>query len=332
VQFHRLAVFGTLVVVIAGTGLANHQFLSVVNLTTVASGAVPVALITMGMVFLLISGSFDLSVGYAVAFLSVVGTILINHLGSGGGIVAIVLIGMIIGAVNGLIVCGIGVNSLVTTLGTGYVLYGLASVIQGNTTPTLNHPWLTQAATASAGSIPVPVWVFIAFLFVGGYLSRTVLGRSIFAVGGNPEAARYNGIRVNYVRFVPFVFMGLLASIAALIEIGFIGGGMSTIASDWPLQAIAGAVVGGVSLAGGSGSVTAGVIGAALIAIVGDVLVFLNVNSTYEDVVVGVIIVIAVAVDVRLRRRFSSRVREFTTSVKAEVAEVAEVRDDGGEA
>ena len=310
-ELHKVAVLGTLILIMAGTGAYNPTFLSIGNLTTVASGAAPVALITMGMVFLLISGSFDLSIGYLVAFLSVVGTMLLNDLGTLPGVLVILCLGILAGSVNGLIVCGIGVNSLVATLGTGYVLYGSASVIEGNSTPTLVHATLSNIATTSAGDISVPVWIFIGFLFVGAYLSRSVLGRSMFAVGGNMEAARYNGIRVNHVRFVPFVFMGLLGAIAALMEIGFIGGGLSTIGGDWALEGIAGAVVGGVSLAGGSGSVTAGVVGAALIAIVDDVLVFLNISSSYEYVVVGVIIVVAVAADVRLRRRFTSRVRSL---------------------
>jgi len=299
----RAAVPSCLIALAVFLAISNSHFLTLTNVTNIGSSIAPTAVVAMGMALLLISGNFDLSVGGIGAFCVIVGAKAINSTGLLPGLAIILAVGLMCGAVNGLIVVRVGVNSLVATLGTGYALTGMAAVLSGASPITLNHTTLSNAINASPARIPVSVLILVGVIVLASLFSHTIAGRALYAVGANRDAARYTGVPVERISFIPFLLTGLFASVAAIIDLGFVGGGLPTTGSDWALTAIAGAVVGGVSIAGGEGSIAAAVVGMVLIGVVQNGLVLLNINSNYQDIVLGVIIVSAVAVDVRVRAR-----------------------------
>lgn len=301
----KLAVPGVLLLFVAYMGASSPVFLQGNNLINIASTISPITIVAMGMALLLISGNFDLSVGGVGAFGVVAGSLIINHAGTLAGVLALLVIGLFCGAINGLIVTVVGVNSLVATLGTGYIWSGLAYVLAGSSPITLSTNDLPDAITYAPGGIQVSVIIALAMIGIAFWYSRTIAGHSLYAVGANREAARLAGVPVTLVSFIPFVLTGLFAAVASIVTIAFIGGGVPETGADWALEAIAAAVVGGISITGGEGSVFAAVIGMALIGVVQNGLVLLGINSNLQTVVLGVVIILAVAADVRFRQRLS---------------------------
>jgi ribose/xylose/arabinose/galactoside ABC-type transport system permease subunit len=182
---------------------------------------------------------------------------------------------------------------------------------------TLTTNDLPDLITYSPGGIQVSVLITVAVIAIAFWYSRTIAGHSLYAVGANREAARLAGVPVTLVSFVPFVLTGFFAAIACVITIAFIGGGVPETGTDWPLEAIAAAVVGGISITGGEGSIFAAVVGMALIGVVQNGLVLLGINSNLQTVVLGVIIIVAVAADVRFRRRFGGTARQRATGFQS---------------
>jgi ribose/xylose/arabinose/galactoside ABC-type transport system permease subunit len=304
----RLAVPITLLLFVAYVGASEPNFLTAGNFANIGSSVSPIAIVAMGMGLLLISGNFDLSVGGVGAFGVVAGSLIINDSGTAVGVVAVLAIGLLCGALNGTLVTVVGVNSLVATLGTGFVWSGMAYVLAGSSPVILNSNVLANAITSDVGGVPVSVIVWISVVAVTLWYSRTIGGKSLYAVGANREAARLAGVPVRLVSFIPFVLTGLFAGAAALVTIAFVGGGVPETGSDWPLEAIAATVVGGISITGGEGSVFAAVIGIVLIGVVQNGLVQVNINTNLQTVVLGIIIIAAVAADASFRRRLRSSI------------------------
>ncbi len=301
----KLAVPGVLLLFVAYMGISSPVFLQGSNLINIASTISPITIVAMGMALLLISGNFDLSVGGVGALGVVAGSLIINHAGTLAGVMALLVTGLLCGVINGFIVTIVGVNSLVATLGTGYIWSGLAYVLAGSSPITLSTNDLPNMITYAPGGIQVSVIIALAVIAIAFWYSRTIAGHSLYAVGANREAARLAGVPVTLVSFIPFILTGLFAAIASIVTIAFIGGGVPETGTDWPLQAIAAAVVGGISITGGEGSIFAAVVGMALIGVVQNGLVLLGINSNLQTVALGIVIILAVAADVRFRQRFS---------------------------
>jgi ribose/xylose/arabinose/galactoside ABC-type transport system permease subunit len=297
-----------LLLFVAYVGATEPHFLSGGNLANIGSSVSPIAICAMGMGLLLISGNFDISVGGIGAFGVVAGSLIINSTDTAAGVMATLVIGLLCGVLNGVLVTVVGVNSLVATLGTGFVWSGMAYVLAGSSPVTLNSNALGNAITTTVVGVPVSVIVWAAVVAVTFWYSRTIGGKSLYAVGSNREAARLAGVPVRLVSFVPFVLTGLFAGAAAVVTIAFVGGGVPETGSDWPLTAIAAAVVGGISITGGEGSIFAAVIGMVLIGVVQNGLVQININTNLQTVVLGIIIIGAVAADASFRRRLRSSI------------------------
>lgn len=310
-HLRRLRVSPVLLVLIALTvalTFAQSSFLTVGNIGNLTLASSLIGIVTMGMLLLLVSGNFDLSVPGMVQLTSVLAAPLINHNGIAVGILASLVLGTVLGLVNGFVVTVLKVNSLIATLGSGLAFGGIALLATGSTPIPLNQLALTTFVNGKALGIPWPVYVFASVAVVTGWLLHfTVLGRQIRAVGTNVEAARYAGVRIERVRVVPFVVTGLYSAISAVLLVGSIASGDPSAAGTWSLDAIASAVVGGVSIAGGIGTVGMAVVGLLLINIIRNGFNLLNVDSNYEVVVTGIILVGAAAVDSVVRRRATRR-------------------------
>ncbi len=284
--------------------LSTSTFGTVANLTNVLQQVSMVGIISMGMAMLLVSRNFDLSVGGIVVLSAVIGANVVNDAGVGAGVAVTLVCATLLGVVNGLIVTVLRVNSLVATLGTGLVYSGFALVVSGASPVVLEGRGLSDFMGDKVLEIPVPAIIFaLVILFSTWLLHGTVAGRRIFAVGSNPEAARYAGIRVGPTVFLPFLVTGLYCGIASTILMGLLNSASPTTAAAWPLDAIAAAVIGGVSIAGGRGNIGMAVVGILLIGTVENGFNLLGVDPNYRGIFTGAVIVAAVAADQFLRTR-----------------------------
>jgi ribose/xylose/arabinose/galactoside ABC-type transport system permease subunit len=289
-------------------GSPVNNFLNVHTLIQMATDASGFAIMGVGATIVIISGGIDLSVGAIYALAGVTMAMVLRTVAPDGGASAVILgflvctaVSLLCGVANGLMVIGLGVHPFIITLGTMWMLRGVAFVISRAESILVPHS-LTAVAKASLGMgealYPVPLLVTVAVTVIGGfYLRRTVMGRHIFAVGGNAEAARYAGLSVNRIRLGVYVLSGLTAGIAAFLGAAFYGSATSSDANGYELYVIAAAVVGGASLIGGRGSALSATLGAVLIVTIRQAIRTLHLDQNYEWIIIGAAMIIAVVLD-----------------------------------
>ncbi len=302
--FRREGMLLVLLLLMAGMAMANPRFLTPRNLTNVALQSSVTAIVAMGMTFVLISGGIDLSVG-SVAGLAAVLLAGLTHDSGWPEWVALliaVLVGLGFGTLNGLVITRLRVDAIVVTLGTWYIARGLVQAYVGDKSPTA--PAFTQFLGAGQlGAVPVPVLIALAIALSSHlFLTRTVLGRYCFSIGGNERAARLSGINVERCRLIYFIMCALFASIAAIIMTGRLYAVEAGAGSGLEFAAPAAAVVGGTSLYGGRGSILNAIVGSLIIGVIANGLNLTSTSFYWQQVAIGGVIVLAVAVDT-LRRR-----------------------------
>jgi ribose transport system permease protein len=290
------------------SGASVNNFLNVHTLIQMATDASGFAIMGVGATIVIISGGIDLSVGAVYALAGVAMAMVLRAAGPmssvatvGLGLLTCLSIGTACGLANGLMVIGLGVHPFIITLGTMWMLRGVAFVVT-HAESILVPQALTSVAKAQLGLgtalYPVPLLAMLAVAVVGGvYLSRTVMGRHIFAVGGNAEASRYSGLSVGRVRVGVYVLSGLTAGLAAFLGAAFYGSATSSDANGYELYVIASAVVGGASLVGGKGSAVGATLGALLIVMIRQAIRTLHLDQNYEWIIIGSALILAVVVD-----------------------------------
>jgi ribose transport system permease protein len=256
----------------------------------------------------IISGGIDLSVGSIYALSGVTMALVLRHLGPMGGpatalvgLAVCVGIGLACGILNGALVVGLRVHPFIITLGTMWILRGIAFV-ESKAESILVPPSLTAVTKTSlglsAGLYPVPMIAMLIVTIIGAiYLTRTVMGRHIFAFGGNLEASRFAGLPLTRIQVGVFAVSGLTAGFAAYLGASFYGSASSGDAQGYELYVIASAVVGGASLIGGKGSALGATLGALLIVLIRQSIRTLHLDQNYEWIVIGCAIIVAVVVD-----------------------------------
>ncbi|WP_217578281.1 ABC transporter permease [Mesorhizobium sp. GbtcB19] len=322
----KLRTFIALIAVLVFFSIAAPNFLSAANLILMAKHVALNAFLAMGMTFVIITGGIDLSVGSIVGLCGMVaGYLVLNGIDLQIGytvyfnVVEIALItlavGILIGAVNGLLITRLNVAPFIATLGTLYVARGLALLSSdGRTFPNLvGKPELGTTGFGYLGAgkllgLPVSIWILVVVALGAAYLARyTPLGRHIFAVGGNERASRISGVRVNMVKMFVYMFSGFCAAIVGLIISSELMASHPATGESFELNAIAAAVLGGTSMSGGRGTIGGTIVGAFVIGILSDGLVMMGVSSFWQMVIKGLVIIVAVVVD-QAQRRLQSRV------------------------
>jgi ribose transport system permease protein len=255
---------------------------------------------------LLIAGQFDLSVGSGIAFVSVVMAYLVTNQGwsEWTGAFMVVLAGLGIGVVNGFLVTVVGVNALIATLGMLAALSGLAKVISDGQTLILSG-FGTLGTSRPFANIPVPVVIVVAIVAIFWFVMRyTVFGRSMYAIGSNPAAARLTGIRSRQLIFVGFVLSGLCVALGGLINVSQLGAATPLAGLGYELQVVTAVILGGASLAGGRGTVLGTALGLLIIGVLNNGLILLNVDPFWQEVARGGLLIGAVSFD-QLRIRLT---------------------------
>jgi len=299
------------------TGEPVNNFLNSYTLIQTATDASFFAIMAVGATIVIVSGGIDLSVGSIYALAGVTMAMLLRSLGPLPGVQTVLLgllccvvVGLLCGLANGAMVVGLRVHPFVITLGTMWILRGIAFVAS-KAESILVPQALTGVAKASLGLkeslYPVPMLAMLAFAVVGSvYLTQTVMGRHVFALGGNIEASRFSGLRIGRIQTGVFALSGLSAGLAAFLGASFYGSASCADATGYELYVIASAVVGGASLSGGKGHAINAMLGALLIVLIRQSIRTLRFDQNYEWIIVGCAIIVAVVLD-QSGARFAAR-------------------------
>ena len=281
--------------------IANSRFLSLANFMNIFQQVAVVAIAAFGMTWVILLGEIDLSVGSIIAVAGMVGA---QSLALGTGFTAALLItvaaGAILGAVNGLLTARLLLPSFIVTVATMSIYRGLVSLPTGGAPLMISDPnWQAIGASHFLG-VPLIIWILLV-LFLANHiaLSMTVFGRETYLTGGNREAALYSGIRVNRIKIIIFTLSGVMSAIAGIL----LYSAQTNAGLSYELDAIAAAVLGGTSLSGGVGTMPGTLIGALIIGVLNNGMNMLSVPYFYQLIVKGVVIIIAVWLDVRAKRR-----------------------------
>jgi ribose transport system permease protein len=300
-QFGLIWVF---ILLLIAAAIAYPGLFQFANIRNIVSQSAPVGITAAGMTFVIIGCGFDFSVGSIVALSAVVFANRADVTGLWGAAAIVMLCSVVCGAINGAIVTRLKVNPFVATLGSGSMFGGAAYIFSNNAPQTPNDPSFQYLGTQAWFGWPIASWLLIVVLLGGGFLlSRTVYGRSIYAIGGNSEAARLSGLRVDLLRASTYVISALSAGVAGLILTSRLGLGQADMGGSISLDAIAIVVVGGTSLLGGEGKMWRTAIGLLLLSTLTYLFDSLAVSTSYQLVVKGAIVVAAVALDVFARSR-----------------------------
>ena len=307
------------IAITALVALLAGNFTSPANLQNISRNFSYIALISLGMTVVIITGGIDLSVGSVTALVAVSTMIAMRWLGTTpvasipyADLVLPVLFGLLlaaaIGLANGLLIASVGLSPFVTTLGSLSICRGLTYVITQGRGQAPSGPDIDAflaLTNGRVGGLPAPVIYMLACALILGFaLHQTGWGRHLFAVGGNETAAMRNGVRVTRIKVGAYVLSSLSAGLAGILLAGWLGSAPANLAAGYELRVIAASVIGGANLAGGSGGPVGAVVGSALIEVIRNGLVLGRVDAYWQDAFIGLIVILAVLVD-RLRTRAS---------------------------
>lgn len=289
--------------------MATPAFASQKNIMNLLRQSSIIGIISAGMTFVIISGNFDISVG-AVAALS--GAVTMKLATSGVNIflamAAALLVCAGVGLVNGFVVAKIGIPSLITTMAMVSIVKGSMLMLTGGYPITETFTFLDTLGNGYFLGIPIPVIVFaITVLIAWVVLSKTRFGRHVYSVGGNAEASRLNGINVDSYKIKVFMINAVLAGIAGIVLVGRMGTASPAAGDGYDMDAIASVVIGGTSVAGGSGSPIKTVVGVLMMSVINNSFNLLGVDMYFQYIFKGLIILVAVGIDSYSKKKLASR-------------------------
>jgi ribose transport system permease protein len=284
--------------------ITSSSFLTKTNLLNILDQQTSLGIIACAGTLVIIAGAFDLSVGAMYALGGVVAAQLANHIGVPEGIVLGILGGALLGGVNGVAVGVFRINPFIATLASAIIFGGLGLIVSNEALITVTKPSFQSFGSADFLGVRLTTWIFIAFaLAMGLLLQRTKFGRYVYACGGNEEAARLSGVRVGMVRMAVFVLSGVASTLAGALFAARVGVGDSSVGTALTLSAVAAIVVGGTSIWGGEGAIWRTIVGLFFLALIDNGFNLLGVDTKYQQVVQGTIILVAAGVDAYARRQ-----------------------------
>lgn len=294
---------------VVGVATAGDRFASVDNVMTILRLASGIGVVAIGMTFVITGGGIDLSVGAIVALASIWATTtgtqgMADSIGWVAMVFAALVVGAICGAINGILVAYGKIVPFIATLAMLAAARGLAEIISDRKTQIIRNRGFADFFGAEPLGVPVIVVIFLVVAAGGWFLlNRTTFGRRTFAVGGNPEAARLAGIKVQRHTVYLYTLLGTTCGIGAVILMSRTTTGTSTHGTLWELDAIAAVVIGGTLLSGGRGTVTGTLFGVLIFTVLTNVFTLNNLSISAQAVAKGVIIVIAVLLQQRIANR-----------------------------
>lgn len=301
VNIYRSVMILVLISLIAS--VLSPSFLSLTNLFNIFKQITVAGIVGLGMAFVILTGGIDLSVGSILGLSGVMAAGVLKSTGSAYLAVGVALgIGLVCGVLNGFWVARCKIPPFIATLGMMILLRGCILVYTKGSPIPIKSDLFKFFGKGEIFAIPIQVIILIILYIVAHFiLSQTRFGRSIYAFGGNKEAARLSGIPVIKTEWMAYVINGLMCGIAAVILTARLGSAQSTTGTGIEMDAIAAVILGGISLSGGVGYVLPTVVGAMIMGIIDNILTLLNVNPHATNIVKGLVILIAVLVDKKVK-------------------------------
>lgn len=288
-----------LIILCVVISVITPRFLTVTNVLNVFTQVSVNAIIAVGMCFVILTGGIDLSVGSTLAITGAVAATLVkSNTNTFVTIIAVLIIGALIGLFNGILVSKGKIQAFIVTLATMTVFRGVTYVYTKGTPISGLSSDFTVIGNGKLAGIPLPV-ILILFVVLGAWyvLDQTRYGRYVYAVGGNEDSARLSGINTDKIKALVYVICGATAALSGIVVTSRIGSASPNAGSGFELDAIAAVVLGGTSLSGGEGSVIGTIIGAMIIGVLNNGLNLMNVSPFYQLIVKGFVIILAVILD-----------------------------------
>lgn len=301
----NIAIIGGLLVLCVFLTFMSDSFLTQSNLMTLLRQMTNNVFLTLGVMMCIIIGGIDISVGSVFALGGTVAAGMIAHYNM--PIAVSIFIGLLAGAAcgafNGFFVSVVKVPAFIATMAMLNIARGISYLMTNAEPIRCTEKAFTKLGTGRLGILPLPViyavvWIVIVWLF----LNKTRMGRYVYAVGGNIEAAKFSGINIKVVQFTVHTISGFLAAWAGIVMAARMYSGQPAVASGWEMDAVAASALGGVSLMGGSGSVVSAMIGVMIIGVLKNGLNLMNVNSFWQLIIQGLVVLAAVSVDMVKQR------------------------------
>lgn len=285
------------VFIVFAVALGNQGFLSSTNLLNILRQASIVAVMAVGMTFVIAAAEIDLSVGSVAGLASITAAIAISHFGTFPGVLAGLAVGAVVGAINGALVAIVRIPSFLVTLAMMGIAVGVAQwVTRSAPQPILDSTFNTVFGSGNIGPLPgLVVWMGIAVAIGAVVLRKARFGRQVLATGANRVAADYSGVKTGRITFRVMLLAAMTAAVAGMLYAGRLHSGRFQWGAGDELNAIAAVILGGTALSGGRGSVVGTLFGALLMALINNGLILAGLDSSQQQVVRGVIIVLAVA-------------------------------------
>ncbi|WLS93005.1 ABC transporter permease [Gilliamella apis] len=282
----------------------NSNFLTSTNIMNIVLQVSIIAITAFGMTYVLLLGDIDLSVGSTIALTGTLAALaLLWGLPFYLAIVIALLLSIAVGFINGSLTALAGIPSFIVTVATMGIFRGIAYIITDGKPEMIMDDVFLELGNGDIFSIPNPIWVLLILLLVNHFiLSKTTFGRKIYITGGNKEAAVYSGINVKKLKIQVFMITALMAGISGLLLASRLYSGQPSTAQGYELDAIASAVLGGTSLNGGHGTIIGTMIGALIIGVINNGMNLMNIPYFYQLVVKGLVILLAVYIDVRNKK------------------------------
>ena len=297
----NLGTIAALIILIVFVSVLNPAFLQVNNLLNLMRQLIINGFIALGMTFVILTGGIDLSVGSTLAFTSAIfAGLLQNGMATGLAIIITLALGLLLGLINGLLITKGKLAPFIVTLATMTIFRGLTLVyMDGRPISGPKDDFTFQfLGKGQIFGIPFQVILFlIIYLILWTLLNKTSHGRKIFAVGGNEKASFISGIKIDRVKTLVYIISALMAVVSGLVLTSRLNSAQPTAGSAYEMDAIAAVVLGGTSMTGGSGSLTGTLIGILILGVLNNGLNLLGVSSFYQQIVKGVVILIAVLID-----------------------------------
>lgn len=283
----------------------SPSFLRFQNLANILDQQSGIIIVAAAGTLVLIAGGIDLSVGAIYGLAGATAAQLAASSSTPIGVGAAVLLGLVIGLANGLVVARFRINPLIGTLAMSFVVSGIGAIVtKGNLIVVFDHPEFQDFAATKIAGITSAAWMMIATAIAATILlSRTTFGRYIYAIGGNTEAARLGGVRVNTFRIVTFALSGAAAALAGSLDASRVLSAQASSGSFLTFTVLTGIIVGGTSILGGEGSVPRTVIGCLFVALVANGFNLLGLDPFYQQITLGIILLLAVGTDAWSRRQ-----------------------------
>lgn len=307
----KYATMFILVIFLIAMAFLSDRFFTFKNLTNVGRQISLNAILALGMTLVIISGGIDLSVGGVCALGCCVCAKILNSTESSLLAIAVVLlIGLAVGAFNGFVVSKTGIAPFIVTLSTVSIIRGITLVMTNASPMPISNAAFKFIGQGTLLGIPFPIYITLILAIITAFvMNKTVFGRYVYAIGGNERSAVVAGIQVKKVKVSVYMVSGFLAAFTAIIYTSRLSSGVPSLGDGFEMDAITAAVIGGASLAGGQGHIWGTMIGAVIIGILNNALNLLNINSYFQDIVKGVVVLLAVLFDFFIQSRIVSKDR-----------------------